>query len=156
MPRLLFVCLGNICRSPAAENVMRHTLIKAGKESQFQLDSAGTAGWHIGKIPDSRMRRTLQARGIPVSGRARQFCKEDFEHFDLILTMDESNYSDVISLAQTPSQKEKVRPFSDFLSQFTEAEVPDPYYGEQNGFDYVTDLLIDGCQQILINSPPKR
>lgn len=148
MTRLLFVCLGNICRSPAAENTMRDLLRQQGIKDIF-LDSAGTAGYHIGKSPDSRMTTTLEDRGISVTGQARQFSKQDFEDFDLILAMDEENRRDILRLARTESDRSKVKPFMSFCQKFSNPEVPDPYYGEQDGFELVADIMADGCSRIL-------
>ena len=146
--RILFVCLGNICRSPAGDNVMRDLLQRKEVNGVF-IDSAGTAGYHIGKKPDARMSKELESRGIKVTGAARQFSKKDFEEFDLIIPMDNANEKDILSLARNSEDKSKVKPFMSFCSQFTNPEVPDPYYGGEEGFQLVTDLMVDGCSGIL-------
>ena len=148
MTRILFVCLGNICRSPAGENTMRDLIQHEGVEG-ISLDSAGTAGYHIGKGPDPRMTATLEGRGIRVSGNARQFSKQDFADFDLIVPMDEDNHREILRLAKTEADKAKVQPFMSFCEDFSKPEVPDPYYGEQDGFDLVADIMADGCAGIL-------
>jgi protein-tyrosine phosphatase len=149
--KLLFVCLGNICRSPAAEGTMNHLIDKAGLTGQLECDSAGTSNYHIGDPPDRRMIQTAQRRGIPLPGRARQLSIEDFEAFDLILAMDQQNYKNILSLDPAGRYQHKVRLMCDFCTQHSDQEVPDPYYGGQAGFDYVLDLLIDACQGLLDN-----
>lgn len=127
---------------------MRHLLAEHGLEG-ISLDSAGTASWHTGKGPDSRMSATLQARGIAVAGRARQFVERDFDDFDLILAMDEENQADILKLARDEQERAKIRPFMSFCAQHDLPGVPDPYYGGQDGFELVADLMRDGCEGIL-------
>ncbi|GHC44039.1 low molecular weight protein-tyrosine-phosphatase [Roseibacillus persicicus] len=146
--RILFVCLGNICRSPAAESTMRNLLQKHGVDS-ISLDSAGTAGYHIGKAPDPRMTTTLENRGVTVTGRARKFSAQDFGKFDLILAMDEENQDDMLMLAKTDEDRAKVRTFLSFSKKFEGPDVPDPYYGGPEGFELVADMMVDGCEGIL-------
>lgn len=146
--RVLFVCLGNICRSPAGENVFRHFL-QQEEVSGISVDSAGTAGYHIGKSPDHRMTEELEGRGVRVSGAARQFIKSDYKDYDLIIPMDKENTRNVLKLAQNTKDEKKVKPFMSFCENFTNAEVPDPYYGGQEGFAHVADLMEDGCKGIL-------
>ena len=148
MTRILFVCLGNICRSPAGENTMRHLLQQEEVEG-VSPDSAGTAGYHIGKGPDPRMTATLQSRHIRVSGNARQFTKKDFADFDLIIPMDEDNRRDILRLARHEDDRAKVKPFMSFCENFSNPDVPDPYYGGQDGFELVADIMEDGCTGIL-------
>lgn len=147
--RILFVCLGNICRSPAGENTLRHLTRELGCEDDFFIDSAGTAGWHVGKAPDSRMSATLTERGIPVTGRAQQFNSDHFEEFDLILTMDDDNYAAVTFEDRKGQYSDKVKKFTSFCTEHQHAQVPDPYYGGQAGFDLVADMLEDGCREII-------
>jgi protein-tyrosine phosphatase len=147
--KLLFVCLGNICRSPAAENIMNYLIEKEGLGDKILCDSAGTAGYHIGSPPDSRMNAAATKRGIPLQGEARQFTRADFEDFDLILAMDKSNYRDILSLDQTGIYQEKVKLMCDYARHHTEKEVPDPYYGGREGFERVIDLLLDSCGSLL-------
>ncbi len=146
--RILFVCLGNICRSPAAENTLRH-LAKQKNIQNLHIDSAGTAGYHIGKKPDSRMTATLTKLKIPVSGKARQFDKGDFEKFDLIIPMDAQNQKDIMKLTSSDSHRKKVTPFMNFSKSFTNLDVPDPYYGDLDGFKKVAAIIEDGCHGIL-------
>lgn len=147
--KLLFVCLGNICRSPSAENIMRHLVAEAGLEAAITCDSAGTSGYHIGAAPDRRMFAAAQKRNIRLTGSARQFSRADFEAFDLILAMDQHNYRDILALDRAGEYTEKVKLMCDYATNFQDTEVPDPYYGGQSGFDYVIDLLLDACQGLL-------
>ena len=143
--KLLFVCLGNICRSPSAENLMRHLITEKGVNDRFELDSAGTSSYHIGSPPDSRMRAAARKRGIELKGKARQFEDFDFDYYDLILAMDKSNYQNIVYLDRKGKYHHKVKMMCEFASEHTDTEVPDPYYGGESGFDYVIDLLLDAC-----------
>ena len=147
--RVLFVCLGNICRSPAGENIFRHQVTESGLSDCIACDSAGTAGYHIGKSPDARMTKAMRHRGYQVTGGARQFTPDDFNRFDLILTMDDDNYRDIISQARSNDQRKRVRCFTDFCTEHEETEVPDPYYGGDEGFEFVADLIEDGSAGII-------
>ena len=166
-PRLLFVCLGNICRSPAAEGVFLHLLAREGLEQAFVVDSAGTGGWHVGRQADPRMRAAAARRGIALPSRARQIERADLERFDRILTMDEDNLRAVQSLARAGRQKSErtdaeatdgngaahpgalVEPITNHCRRFRAREVPDPYYGGEEGFEQVLDLLEDACSGLL-------
>lgn len=148
--KLLFVCLGNICRSPAAENIMNYLLAQGGLSEQIICDSAGTAGYHIGSPPDERMTDAAAMRlGIKLRGRARQFKKSDFDNFDLLLAMDRQNYQNILALDAKRQYRDKVRLMCDFCSRHTTKEVPDPYYGGPEGFNHVIDLLLDACEGLL-------
>ncbi|MEM7793130.1 MAG: low molecular weight protein-tyrosine-phosphatase [Cyanobacteria bacterium P01_C01_bin.118] len=147
--RLLFVCLGNICRSPSAENIMNYLLEQRGLQQQVSCDSAGTSSYHIGSPPDSRMTAAAKKRGIKLVGRARQFTVDDFDRFDLILAMDDSNYRNIMSLASSEQHGHKVKRMCEFCREYPDREVPDPYYGGADGFDYVIDLLLDACDGLL-------
>lgn len=150
-PRILFVCLGNICRSPAAEIICR----QLAKEAQFEcsIDSCGTASYHVGGMPDARMRAALTRLGFSYDGhRARQFHPRDFEQFDLIIAQDEQNKADLLRQAKSPAQREKIHSMRewfprDFAVRYS--EVPDPYYGGQKGFEDVIHLLQASCKQLL-------
>lgn len=146
--RILFVCMGNICRSPAADIIFRHLVDKVGLSDQIDVDSAGTIGYHTGKGPDPRMAKTLKSRGYTISGKARQVEEADLDSFDLILTMDEENLVNVRDLARTPEQLERIKPFVSFCSASV-PRIPDPYYGGDDGFETVADLLEDGCANLL-------
>lgn len=147
--RVLFVCLGNICRSPAAEIIFRKLVSDAGREAEFEIDSAGTIGHHEGSPPDPRMSESLMRLGYSIEGQARPISADDLEHFDLIVTMDESNLADVRRLDRTGAYHSKILPFVGFCNHHEDLRVPDPYYGGQRGFDHVINLLKDGCQGIL-------
>lgn len=148
--RVLFVCLGNICRSPAAEGVLVGLAEKHGLGHQLTVDSAGTGDWHVGSLADPRMRKAASVRGFELTHRARQIVVKDLEHFDHIFTMDEHNYKNVLALTSDTQLHQKVRPFVSLLSQTLE-RIPDPYYGDLKGFDHVLDLLEDGCGNLLKN-----
>ncbi|MEH1818386.1 MAG: low molecular weight protein-tyrosine-phosphatase [Nostoc sp.] len=148
--KLLFVCLGNICRSPSAENIMNHLIEQAGLSDRIFCDSAGTSSYHIGSPPDRRMSAAAATKlGIKLRGRARQFQKSDFQEFDLILAMDRENYENILTLDRTQEYQHKVRLMCEFCSRHTLKEVPDPYYGGEEGFNQVIDLLIDACEGLL-------
>ncbi len=150
MPKkLLFVCLGNICRSPAAENIMNHLIEQERLGDRLICDSAGTGGWHIGAPPDRRMRNAAKDRGLDFVGSARQFQAVDFREFDLILAMDKENYRDILSLDPQGKYRDKVKMMCDYCQTHSDREVPDPYYGGADGFNYVIDLLFDACSGLL-------
>ncbi len=138
--RVLFVCLGNICRSPTAEGVLRQLLALQAPELQVEVDSAGTAGYHIGDPPDLRSQRAARQRGIDLSGlRARQVTAADFAHFDLMVAMDRGNLAALQSMRPAGSRAQ-LRLFMDYAPQLGVREVPDPYYGDAGGFEQVLDL----------------
>ena len=144
---LLFICLGNICRSPAAEGVMKYIVEREGREADFVIDSAGIGGWHVGQLPDYRMRRRGAARGYDFSSRARQFSADDFGCFDLILVMDRDNYNSVMRLARNDDDRQKVRMLPDFMTNHPgQQTIPDPYYGDISDFDFALDLIEDACE----------
>ena len=147
--KLLFVCLGNICRSPSAENIMNYLIEKEGLNDKFECDSAGTSRYHIGSSPDKRMQLAAKKRGIELKGKARQIEDFDLEYYDFILAMDKSNYRDILNLDRTGKYKDKIKLMCQFTTKFKDQEVPDPYYGGESGFDYVIDLLLDACQGLL-------
>jgi len=152
MTRVLFVCLGNICRSPAAEGVFLHLLAQADASDRFVVDSAGTGGWHVGKTADRRMREAASRRGIALTSRARQLERVDLNRFDHILTMDASNLAHVQALAEearSGGQQARIEPLVRYCSRFDAHEVPDPYYGGEEGFEHVLDLLEDACTGLL-------
>lgn len=147
--RVLFVCMGNICRSPAGENIFRKMVSDAGRDADFHIDSAGTIDFHEGSPPDSRMTATLLSHGYPVTGHARQIKPADLAGFDLIVTMDDENLKAVRRLDREGGFREKIRPLVGFCTSHDDPCVPDPYYGGQQGFEKVIELLEDGCRGIL-------
>ncbi|EIA08919.1 low molecular weight protein-tyrosine-phosphatase [Flavobacterium frigoris] len=143
--KILMVCLGNICRSPLAEGIMASKLPK----DKFSVDSAGTGSWHIGHAPDSRSIATAKKNKLDISNqKGRQFSSTDFETYDYIYVMDKSNYDNVIELAQTPEQKNKVQIILNELYPNENVDVPDPYFGMPNGFDIVYNMLNEVCDII--------
>lgn len=147
--KLLFVCLGNICRSPSAEGIMNHLIKQRGLEDQIMCDSAGTSSYHTGSPPDRRMTSAAVRRGICLSGKARQFQHADFEGFDLILAMDKDNYENILYLDSSGQYHSKIKLICEFCRTHPDREVPDPYYGGEAGFNYVIDLLLDACEGLL-------
>ena len=148
--QLLFVCLGNICRSPAAEGVMNYLIQDAGRKDHIRCDSAGTSNYHTGAPPDHRMIAAAHHQGIVLQGRSRQVRHSDFEHFDLILAMDRENHQDLLRLDRTTQYHHKVRLMCDFCREYPDSEVPDPYYSGPEGFSDVLDLLHDACAGLLL------
>jgi protein-tyrosine phosphatase len=150
---VLFVCLGNICRSPAAEGVFLQRLALAGLQERYTVDSAGTGGWHVGKPADARMRRAAARRGIHLPSRARQLELADLGRFDHILTMDADNLAAVEAMARRwPGEDHRalVEPLVRYCRRLSASEVPDPYYGGEEGFERVLDLLDDACDGLLM------
>ncbi len=150
--RLLFVCLGNICRSPTAEGVMRHLLEREGLAGRVELESAGTGGWHVGNPPDSRATAAARERGIALDGRARQVASEDFGRFDLILAMDRENLEALRRSAPDDAALTRIRRLREFDPEAVaagELDVPDPYYGHDDGFGHVLDVVDAGCRGLL-------
>lgn len=164
--RVLFVCLGNICRSPTAEGVMRALVAQAGMGESVELDSAGTGAWHVGSSPDARAVAVARERGVALEGSARQVAREDFFYFDFVIAMDRSNLRELRQLAPGEDERAKVR----LLREFDPAsagraasagidvgagagadalDVPDPYYGASGGFDEVFDLVRAACAGLL-------
>jgi len=144
--RILFVCLGNICRSPTAEAVMRDLVTEAGLREEITIDSAGTGDWHIGHPPDSRAVEAGARRGLEVDGQARQVAPSDFDNFDLIVAMDRSNQADLIELAGDDDPG--IRLLREFGGD-EDLDVPDPYLGAGDGFDEVVDLIDRHCRVLL-------
>ncbi|WP_421547707.1 low molecular weight protein-tyrosine-phosphatase [Pseudomonas sp. QD4] len=147
--RVLFVCLGNICRSPTAEGVLRHKLLQAGLAEQVEVASASTSDWHVGKPPDARSQRAALARGYDLSAqRGQQACREDFARYDLILAMDQSNLRNLKALQPAGAKAE----LDLFLRRYEGVvdEVPDPYYDGDQGFEQVLDLIEQACDRLVI------
>lgn len=149
MTRILFVCMGNICRSPTAEGVTGKLLINNRLESFIKVDSAGTHGYHIGEPPDPRSREAALKRGIDLSGlRARKVVPEDFERFDLLLAMDHDNLA-LLKRSARPEHHAKLGLFMSYASRFDTDDVPDPYYGGEQGFELVLDMAEDAARGLI-------
>ncbi|MCM1368741.1 MAG: low molecular weight phosphotyrosine protein phosphatase [Candidatus Amulumruptor caecigallinarius] len=148
--KVLFVCLGNICRSPAAQGVMEGLVMQRGLEAEFEIDSAGLYGGHAGNLPDRRMRVHAQRRGLDLTHRSRMVKLSDFDNFDIIVAMDNSNYDRLRDMAITAEQEKKVVKMADYFTQHPWADcVPDPYYEGAEGFEKALDLIEDGCNTLL-------
>lgn len=147
--KILFVCLGNICRSPSAEGVMNSFLEKEGLKDRVEVDSAGLTGYHAGELPDRRMRMHATRRGYNLESRSRPVSTDDFERFDLIIGMDDQNIYGLRSLAPTVESEQKIRRITDFCRRINADHIPDPYYGGASGFENVLDILEDACSGLL-------
>ncbi len=149
MNKILFVCLGNICRSPAAEGVFIHLLKERGVFENFYVDSAGTSSYHNGEKADSRMLKAAESRGIDLPSMSRQVLESDFKDFDLIVAMDKKNFRDLLHMCPKSIDMSKIKMMTDFKQKMSHEEVPDPYYGGPKGFDEVMDLVTDCSRGIL-------
>ena len=143
--KILFVCLGNICRSPAAQGIFEHVINEKGMQDYFEVDSAGTYGGHRGELPDRRMRNAAMYRGYALTHRSRQVSALDFLEYDLVIAMDDSNYEDLMHLAPSVEATHKIKRMADYFTSHKISYVPDPYYMGAEGFSLVLDLLEDGC-----------
>ena len=149
MISVLFVCLGNICRSPAAEGIFSHLVTQKGYQKHFTIDSAGTSGYHEGQPADARMREHARKRGYQLTSLSRPFHSLDFEQFDIILAMDDSNQENIAVLTSQQGHLDKIHTMMSFAPDLPEKEVPDPYYGGDKGFERVLDILEEACQNLL-------
>ncbi len=151
--RLLFVCMGNICRSPTAEGVMRHLVREAGLEDEIEIASAGTGDWHVGDPPDARATAAAGGRGIVLEGAARQVTREDLRRFDLVLAADRDNREALLALAggdlEARARIRLLREFDPASVTGGDLDVPDPYFGGTDGFDHVLDLVDAACRGLL-------
>lgn len=148
--RILFVCLGNICRSPLAENLFRHVAEEGGAADRFHVDSAGTGAWHVGEPPDRRTRAVARERGIDLKGRARQVTAEDLSEFDLVVAMDRSNLERLEELRDRSGADAEIRLLREFDPEAAgDLEVPDPYYGGPRGFEEVHEMVLRSCRNLL-------
>jgi protein-tyrosine phosphatase len=151
--RVLFVCLGNICRSPTAEGVMRALAAEAGIEDRLEIDSAGTGSWHVGHPPDERAAAAAARRGIELAGAARRVESSDLDRFNLVIAMDRDNLAELQRMAGDHGHPEKLallRQYDEAAAAAGELEVPDPYYGGEDGFDLVLDVVTAGCRGLLL------
>lgn len=146
--KVLFVCLGNICRSPAAQGILEHIVRENGMQDNFVVDSAGTYSGHRGEMPDRRMRTAALYRGFALTHKARPVSSLDFLEFDMIVAMDDQNYEDLMHLAPSVEATHKIKKMASFLKQHQISYIPDPYYMGADGFSFVLDLLEDGCQNL--------
>jgi protein-tyrosine phosphatase len=147
--RVLFVCLGNICRSPVGEAALRKMAEDRNLAEAIEIDSAGTIDYHAGELPDPRMREAAGRRGYRLESRSRQITREDLERFDLIVAMDRDNHADIKQLDPYDRFNDKIRLLCDFIPKCPHSDVPDPYYGGRRGFDQVIDLVEEGARAIL-------
>jgi protein-tyrosine phosphatase len=156
--RILFVCLGNICRSPTAEGVMRALVREAGLEDRIEVDSAGTGGWHVGARPDERSAAAARRRGIDLEGAARRVVPEDFERFEMLLAMDSENLGALRALApdaDAAARARLLRELDPASAGAADLDVPDPYHGGARGFDDVLDLVEAACRGLLEDLRPR-
>lgn len=147
--KILFVCLGNICRSPAGEGIMKNIISKKGLDDKLEVDSAGTSGYHDGDLPDHRMRRHGARREYVFDSLSRKFTVNDFDDFDIILAMDDSNYSNIMRLSPDLESQKKVHRMVEFSQKHGYDHIPDPYYMGADGFELVLDLLEDACDGLM-------
>ncbi|TWT73192.1 low molecular weight protein-tyrosine-phosphatase [Allorhodopirellula solitaria] len=148
---VLFVCLGNICRSPTGEGMLTHALAESGLSDAITVDSAGTAGYHIGKPADARMQRAAERRGVALHSRARQLSARDLQAFDLVIAMDRENQAGIEGLRSPAGGEERaeIRLLSTFLDDSWPVDVPDPYHGDAAGFEYVVDMIAAACPEVI-------
>lgn len=152
MKKILFVCLGNICRSPMGEGMFQHLVDEKGLSNDYSIDSAGTSAYHVGELADERMRQTASSHGLELKSRARQAIASDFDNFDIIIAMDESNYKNLENLAISNGKTAKnLKLMRDFDSIQDDMNVPDPYYGGQDGFENVYQMMYRCCNSLLDN-----
>jgi protein-tyrosine phosphatase len=149
MIKILFVCMGNICRSPAAEGVMKVFIDQNGMKNKFFIDSAGTIDYHEGELPDPRMIEAASERGYNLDHKARQIRKTDLENFDYIITMDDGIHKSVLRLDPQKKYHHKIFRMTDFLTALKSDEIPDPYYGNKKDFEYTLDLIEDASKGLL-------
>ena len=146
--KVLFVCLGNICRSPAAHRIFEHMVKESGLQDKIEVDSAGTYGGHRGELPDRRMRTAAMYRGYALTHKSRPVSSLDFIDFDLIVAMDDQNYEDLMHLAPSVEATHKIKRMASYLTTHSISYIPDPYYMGTEGFSLVLDLLEEGCKNL--------
>jgi protein-tyrosine phosphatase len=149
MVSILFVCLGNICRSPAAEGVLKHFAQRNAGQFQLHVESCGLGDWHLGNLPDQRMREAAKNRGIILTSRAQTFHSSFFDRFDMILAADHKVLNEIYRWSRTPDHKAKVHLITHFSKCYPNVEIPDPYYEGESGFEHVLDMIEDACEGIL-------
>ncbi len=146
--KIVFVCLGNICRSPTGEGVMQHIINETGFENYFEIDSAGTSAWHAGEPANSKSRSVAESHGVKLLSRARLFEKRDFDYYDLIIAMDHENRDNLMALAANDDHKEKVQLLREYDETPEDGQVPDPYYGGLSGFENVFQIVDRSCKNL--------
>jgi protein-tyrosine phosphatase len=146
---VLFVCLGNICRSPLAEGVFQHLVSEAGLDERFEIDSAGTGSWHVGEAPDARASLVASQHGVELRSRARQITEDDLLHFDWVIAMDRENLRNIERMAGATGSEAKIHLLREFDTSGDGDEVPDPYYGGASGFENVYEMVHRSCQVLL-------
>ncbi len=151
MIKVMFVCLGNICRSPAAEATLRHMAEEGGLSPHLEIDSSGLGAWHVGQQADSRMRTAAQTRGLSLVGRAKQFNHSHLDAFDYILASDHEVLNELLRITHTPEHKAKIHLMTAFSPAFQGKEVPDPYYNGYGAFEEVLDMLEDACEGLILH-----
>lgn len=149
MKSILFVCLGNICRSPAAEGILRHMIAQDFADSGIHIESCGLGDWHTGKLPDDRMREAAKNRGFILTSRAQKVHPSFFERFDLILAADHKVMNELYRYAKSPEVKAKIHLITHFSNNYHDQEIPDPYYGGEAGFEHVLDIIEDSCEGLI-------
>lgn len=147
--KVLFVCLGNICRSPTAEGLMQHLVNEAGLQNYFEIDSAGTSAWHAGEPANSKTRSVAASHGVRIRSRARQIDPRDLDDFDLLVAMDDENYQNLMALASTGVQRARICRMRDFDPNPEDGQVPDPYFGGLHGFENVYQIVKRSCEHLL-------
>ena len=152
--KIIFVCLGNICRSPTAEGVFQHLVIQAGLGSYFEIDSAGTGAYHVGEPANSVSRATAEERGVKLLSRARKLEVMDLEYYDLVVAMDYSNHENILHLTKNEDLHEKVVMMRDFDPDPDDGQVPDPYFGGKDGFNQVYDIIERSCRKLIDELQP--
>ncbi len=145
----MFVCLGNICRSPAAEGILQKILKEQGLDKDVLVASSGVGDWHIGELPDPRMRQATEQRGLVLTSHAQLFTNQDFDTYELILAADHEIFKQLNLRAGTPEKEKKIHMFTAYSQKFCDQEVPDPYFGGEDGFFHVLDILEDACNGIV-------
>lgn len=155
MPSILFVCLGNICRSPAAEGVMRHLASKEPGFEKIHIQSCGMGSWYVGQLPDERIRSAAKARGIDLTSRAQLFKPDFLDQFDYIFAADDEVLHHLYRYAKTPEQKSKIQLFTAFSSCYFNQKIPDPFYQGDAAFDYILDMIEDSCEGLIAHLKKK-
>jgi protein-tyrosine phosphatase len=146
---VLFVCLGNICRSPLAEGIFHHLVDEAGLSERFEIDSAGTGAWHVGELPDARASMVASQHGVELTTRARQLTPADMQHFDVVIAMDHENLRNIERMADAAGSEARIKLLRDYDSAEDGEEVPDPYYGGASGFENIYEMVHRSCQVLL-------